>query len=105
MFGEDRGLALIDDRGSRKGRFFFENPVCQSLSIVSGFLKGGFPFFLCLPPLSLVEETNGVVEQFVPMFKTVEDVMICGDGLRGGIVFAQSAILVNGTRDIGEIVS
>jgi hypothetical protein len=105
MFGEDRGLALVGDGGSRKGRFFFEDPVCQSLSVVSGFLKGGFPFFLCLPPLSLVEETDGIVEQFVPVFQSVTDVMICSDGLRGGVVFAQGAILVHDTRDIGEIVS
>jgi hypothetical protein len=105
MFGEDSGLAFMSDRGSREGRFFFENPVGQSLTVVSGFLKGGFPFFLCLPPLCLVEETDGVEEQFVPIFKTVADVMIGGDGLWGGVVFAQSAILVHGTRDIGEIIS
>jgi hypothetical protein len=68
VFGKDGCLALIGDRGSREGRFFFKNPICEPLAVVSGFLKGGLPFLLCLPALSLVEETDGVVKELLPIF-------------------------------------
>jgi hypothetical protein len=46
VLGENGELALVGHSGGGEGRLFLEDAVCQALSIISGFLKFGLPFFL-----------------------------------------------------------
>jgi hypothetical protein len=104
VFGEYRGDSVDRDLRCWQRRLLFDDFVCQTLTIVCGFLEIEFPFQLGTTPLFLVQYPKTVVEEVHPVLQSIAG--ICGgrNDVRFWALRTKDAELVHVVRDVAEVL-